>query len=161
MNVPETETKLCRGCGRVLPLEMFYVNRVPGGRMVRCRDCKRAAFKAYVAGLGQRKKKARDEPAPPLRERIRIAAIADLALDLIVAAACLRQCQEAGQEAVRRWQEHVQRLQRRVEPVAPAPAALLAIALERFASDGVRLAMEHACEACAAALEERFAAAAS
>lgn len=50
VNVHGTEaTKLCRGCGRVLPLDAFYPNHVAGGVYARCKECSRAAAARYRA----------------------------------------------------------------------------------------------------------------
>ena len=47
-NTPAPEYRKCRSCGRILPIENFYLNeRCRGGHEPRCKECK-AKRKAYT-----------------------------------------------------------------------------------------------------------------
>jgi hypothetical protein len=53
------ETKICRKCGRELPIENFYINKsLKGGHDNTCRECKNAYSKEW-AKKNREKKKAR------------------------------------------------------------------------------------------------------
>lgn len=65
MTLITDETKVCKGCGRELPINAFAANiRAKDGRQPYCRDCMHERHTAAIAD-GGKKKKAKKQGGMP------------------------------------------------------------------------------------------------